>query len=343
MLKTSPGLWPILSRRNDVQQHICLACGWAFGTSTFPGGSEMYCSRACGTRWGTALLPKPVVKVVPPPRSPLSAKTAPISPPVTLLDTPAVAAVVRKPKPTARVARCGHEVAMHSGKPKRYCPPCVPIPAARQRESARPKVCTRCAEPFTSSDKAAGFCSRRCAQTKYAPVCTTPGCGKPHRAKGLCSSCYNTANYSSADRHAYPTRACETCQGDYRPFRREQRFCSLLCRSGGEFAMGGTTEVERKSWREAQRRRRATLRGVEVEQFNDRDIYERDGWRCQLCRAKVDQSLCWPHPMSASLDHIIPLTKPGTSHTRRNVRLAHLVCNTRRGNREGDEQLMLIG
>jgi hypothetical protein len=39
--------------------------------------------------------------------------------------------------------------------------------------------------------------------------------------------------------------------------------------------------------------------------------------------------------MCPSLDHVVPVSASGTSHTRANVRLAHLVCNTKRGNRVG--------
>ena len=28
-------------------------------------------------------------------------------------------------------------------------------------------------------------------------LCTTPGCGRKHRAKGLCSRCYNRAMYAA--------------------------------------------------------------------------------------------------------------------------------------------------
>lgn len=72
------------------------------------------------------------------------------------------------------------------------------------------------------------------------------------------------------------------------------------------------------------------------------DIAERDGYRCGICSAPVDMDLAWPHPQSKSLDHVVPLTKGG-SHDPANVQLAHLVCNTVKGNRGGGEQLRLVG
>jgi 5-methylcytosine-specific restriction endonuclease McrA len=72
------------------------------------------------------------------------------------------------------------------------------------------------------------------------------------------------------------------------------------------------------------------------------EIAERDRWKCRLCGKRVMRSRPWPDPLSPSLDHIVPLTKGG-AHDPSNVQLAHLRCNTAKGNRGGGEQLMLIG
>lgn len=55
-------------------------------------------------------------------------------------------------------------------------------------------------------------------------------------------------------------------------------------------------------------------------------IGERDNWICNICGIFVDKSLKYPNPMSASLDHIIPLSKGGT-HDENNVHISHLKCN----------------
>lgn len=61
-------------------------------------------------------------------------------------------------------------------------------------------------------------------------------------------------------------------------------------------------------------------------------IYERDGWMCQLCGEPVDPALIFPDRLSATLDHIVPLSLGGT-HDPSNVQLAHLGCNSAKGNR----------
>jgi 5-methylcytosine-specific restriction endonuclease McrA len=72
------------------------------------------------------------------------------------------------------------------------------------------------------------------------------------------------------------------------------------------------------------------------------EIAERDDWRCHLCGDPVDSALSWPDPMSPSLDHVVPLSLGGM-HAPENVRLAHLRCNTAKGNRGGEEQMLLTG
>ena len=79
-------------------------------------------------------------------------------------------------------------------------------------------------------------------------------------------------------------------------------------------------------------KRRAARRTTSVETIEPLDIYQRDVWMCGLCYVAVDNELAYPHPMSASLDHIQPLSKGGT-HTWANLQLAHLTCNVSKGNR----------
>lgn len=79
--------------------------------------------------------------------------------------------------------------------------------------------------------------------------------------------------------------------------------------------------------------RRAQRREAPFDMFDPFDIYDRDGWVCKLCGDPVDRGARFPAPLSVSLDHIVPLSKGG-HHTRQNVQCAHLLCNTKRGNRD---------
>ena len=85
--------------------------------------------------------------------------------------------------------------------------------------------------------------------------------------------------------------------------------------------------------RAASSRRRALFRGApEIEKFEHAAVFERDGWLCGLCGGPVDPRIAHPDPRSPSLDHIVPLKKSG-AHTLANVQLAHLGCNSSKGDR----------
>jgi hypothetical protein len=72
-----------------------------------------------------------------------------------------------------------------------------------------------------------------------------------------------------------------------------------------------------------------------------RQLGDRDGWTCHICRAEVDPGARFPDPMSPTRDHLIPVVDGGDD-TPENLRLAHLRCNSRRG-AGGVVQLILFG
>jgi 5-methylcytosine-specific restriction endonuclease McrA len=89
-------------------------------------------------------------------------------------------------------------------------------------------------------------------------------------------------------------------------------------------------------------RKRAAQKGVDAESYDAHQIFERDRWRCHLCRKGIRRDLKFPHPRSASVDHLVPIAEGGADSPA-NVAAAHLQCNQRKGSRGGGEQLMLVG
>lgn len=61
-------------------------------------------------------------------------------------------------------------------------------------------------------------------------------------------------------------------------------------------------------------------------------VYSKSYGICQLCYSPVSKHLKYPHPKSASIDHIIPLSRGGADNIY-NMQLAHLVCNMKKGNK----------
>lgn len=94
-------------------------------------------------------------------------------------------------------------------------------------------------------------------------------------------------------------------------------------------------ECERKNKRDHKscKPRKATKKyGGEYEPVNTRRVFERDGWRCQICGVATPESLRGKNkPRSPELDHRIPLSKGG-GHTYANVQCACRKCNGEKGN-----------
>lgn len=54
---------------------------------------------------------------------------------------------------------------------------------------------------------------------------------------------------------------------------------------------------------------------------------------CALCGKPIDKTLKTPHPMSAEVDEIIPVSKGGSPIRRDNVQLVHRCCNQKKSNK----------
>ena len=186
------------------------------------------------------------------------------------------------------------------------------------------------------------------------------------KVNSWCKGCYrqdHRGKYSPSGGQTDDVRNCRECKKEYAPKQRtESYFCSRICKDKNRKAMEKEARIASKSERlcsgcnktipqtaradkkwcsdvcasivrghtsNTQRRIRTT---EEIESFKRIDVYERDNWICQLCKKPVNPNLSYPNPLCASLDHVIPLSRGG-SHKTTNVQLAHLRCNTSRGNK----------
>lgn len=80
-------------------------------------------------------------------------------------------------------------------------------------------------------------------------------------------------------------------------------------------------------------RRRALRHQTPVgERYTRDEVFERDGWVCQLCLHPVDPGLLGGNrfdPWYPTVDHVIPITRGGADSIE-NVQLAHRICNARK-------------
>jgi 5-methylcytosine-specific restriction endonuclease McrA len=99
---------------------------------------------------------------------------------------------------------------------------------------------------------------------------------------------------------------------------------------------------ERCQKRDHSSTRRVRKRDAFVEPVYRARIFERDDWRCQICKRKVRRNAVVPHPNAPVLDHITPLADGGT-HEPANVQCAHYLCNSIKSAGAANDQLRLIG
>lgn len=156
--------------------------------------------------------------------------------------------------------------------------------------------------------------------------CSRPGCSKPLRARGLCSTHYNQTHQPA--RHAARQTQCAVCgKPVMRPASSDRRpACSVRCRRVIQFGPGGVSGPA-YSWA-TDAARRARLAGAQVIELFDRlDVFERDGWTCYLCRLATDPHASPFSPTSPTVDHVVPLSAGGV-HAMANARTACLGCNS---------------
>lgn len=61
-------------------------------------------------------------------------------------------------------------------------------------------------------------------------------------------------------------------------------------------------------------------------------------WVCGICGRPVDKTLRFPHPMSATVDHIIPVDKGGALSDMDNLQLAHFSCNRQKSDKLAEKK-----
>jgi predicted nucleic acid-binding Zn ribbon protein len=183
------------------------------------------------------------------------------------------------------------------------------------------KTCLACNKEFQTK-KDQKFCSTECREAtnknkridKYVS-----NLNKNYKCK-VCNK-----KFKSEYKNMKRSFCCEECEIEYKRIKKRA------------FRKTTKGKEEKHNWNT---KRRLKNKSQFVEKVNRKEIYERDKWICQLCGCKVDKRIKYPHIMSASLDHIIPIAEGGT-HESKNCQLAHFICNSKKSNRALNEQLRL--
>jgi hypothetical protein len=162
------------------------------------------------------------------------------------------------------------------------------------------------------------------------------------------------------------SRPCDGCGVDFMQWGSSQRFCSVRCAAdttssarcgdcGSQMEVRGCgrprkrcAQCRRRTARVLKRslcehRKRCRLYGGHYNpKVTARAVFDRDSYRCHLCRKRCLRKYASRDPRSPTVDHHpIPLSRGG-DHDWHNVRCACAECNSRKGARwSGQRRLPL--
>lgn len=160
--------------------------------------------------------------------------------------------------------------------------------------------CTWCLTDFQTQYQDKIYCSKLCAQ----------------RSRDLRKRIRN------GTQRPIHKRSCKGCAENFITRRKEQVYCSTQCNRWMREQMKRET---------ARRRGESEWNAAGRPTWKARIYYGNKGI-CQLCFQPIDLTLDYPNPMSFSIDHIVPVSLGGT-HKLKNLQSAHLLCNSKRGNK----------
>lgn len=178
------------------------------------------------------------------------------------------------------------------GRKRDYC---SNLCRGRQKQPSKDRVCEVCNLAIPHFSKRRKHCSAQCATVALVAYHAGYNRLKTQRPKVYmqCQCC----------------RAAFEKQGDHNKI-----FCSLKCQ-------------KRSSRRINDPIRRTRKRKAKVERVDPLQVFERDGWRCQICHRSTPRRLRGTmHDMAPELDHIVPLSKGG-EHSYRNTQCSCRKCN----------------
>jgi len=210
--------------------------------------------------------------------------------------------------------------------------------------------CPVCCRWFRRYNRVCGapqiYCSRKCGQWMNSADLQARRATTRRLSRPQCETCGRTLSgshrrYCSRECNQYAAgivnqtsercrvmwRDCRDCSTPFiRPYRR-----SLLCKRCAKANEEGRN-----------RAKRLRRKGVLVGSYSREAIFERDGYRCHICRKQIPRRAKYPDPLSPSIDHLVPLSRGGEDEPA-NVAAAHVVCNSAKGAAACGEQLLLVG
>lgn len=213
----------------------------------------------------------------------------------------------------------------------------------RQRTPRRTKgICAQCTKHIDRAKQGQErkgrpiYCSITCARIGTARIIREVSCIRAiaHKAGPLISkhkarinkeaiALHRIGNYKPGLRPTVrPCIGCGVKTLGTKNYKRQCRRCKEQALSDWKRSDSG-----RAAKRRYNSKRRAAEKGVAAENIDPISVFDRDGWKCQLCQRSTPRRLRGTYQDNApELDHIVPLAVGG-QHTWGNVHCACRKCN----------------
>jgi len=223
---------------------------------------------------------------------------------------------------------------------------------ARYENSRERRTCEVCGKGYKVTYSEQRTCGRRCGavlrsahlgtpyqsflEWRTCPLCAEDYCCRPGASRKHCGRHDSTDLASFAfhlEKIDHPYSSCPQCG------KRKERHrirCDACIKANAKASHA------RRGRDKGNYRKRARYYGVPYEPISRIQVFERDNWRCHICGRKTLRSARSWHPRAATLDHLIPMAKGGP-HLYANVACACHLCNSVKGDRAMDDQLLLLG
>ncbi len=225
---------------------------------------------------------------------------------------------------------------------KKYCSPqCKP-----EKRGTVQKNCLRCGREFTARRHvgSADFCTSACRTDEAGRIQRRIEQRKAAQQRQRDTRRIRAAQAKLAraargtqGKRIWVTTPCVVCRHRFATTWSAKMGCASVKTCSDACSRRNEKEMRKIAFDRYKTRKR----GAFVKNVFRRKVFEADGWKCHICRKPIKRDAKAPHPLSPTIDHVIPLAKGGT-HEPGNCRAAHFRCNSLKSDRTAGDQLLLL-
>lgn len=205
------------------------------------------------------------------------------------------------------------------------------------------RTCEVCGEMYWPRYNGQRTCGRECGQWlvrgygrkvlaserlngQHSELLICASCGdiveRTHAGAIYCTACAGTSYFGGT--WVRGVKVCEDCGNPIAVYKGSGNKCDTCAD-----VRHRDVKQERRH-RLGNHRKRARYYGCYYEPVDRSMVFERDNWTCHICGKPIPWGTAPGTPLSPTVDHVWPMAHGGP-HSYENVRAAHMLCNSIKG------------